>query len=293
LIESCERALSATQLRQPDNYRIKSLEQRLDGLNADKKQFEQRRDDWQRSRDTALRRSAELRRQNASNPFLDEETQGVAGELQSREQQYGVERNPEPNCAGTVGPEKEIAQARERVRHFEAEIAAVDTKIAAFQQSLTEAIVRGTSTFKPSDIDKAIRKLHADKRELEFRRDDWNIILNSALNRQAGERKPDITGRPVSSTAQLRVEPTMATKASKLNYRSELKRVISLQFARNPKASDLEICRALDADGAVELPASWKSGENRLFERAYKDPQKRRKVENTISRVRRDMRKST
>jgi chromosome segregation ATPase len=294
-IASCELALSATQLRQPDNYRIKSLEQRLEGLKADKKQFELRRDDWQRSQDTALRRSAELRRQNVSNPFFDEEIQGVAGELQSREQEYRVEpsANPEPNCAGTVGPEREIAQARERVRHFEAEIAAVDTKIAAFQQSLTEAIVRGTSTFKPRDIDKAIRKLHADKKELEFRRDDWNIILNSVLNRVAGERKPDIAGQPVSSIPPLRVEPTIASKAAKLNYRSELKRVISLQFARNPKASDLEICRALDADGAVELPASWTSGENRLFERAYKDPQKRRKLENTISRVRRDMRNST
>jgi hypothetical protein len=292
-ITSCERALSATHLRQPDNYRIKSLEQRLEGLKADKKQFELRRDDWQRSQETALRRSAELRRQNASNPFFDEETQGVAGKLQSREQQYRVERNPEPNCAGTVGPEKEIAQGRERVRHFEAEIAAVDTKIAAFQQSLTEAIVRGTSTFKPRDIDKAIRKLHADKKELEFRRDDWNIILNSVLNRLAGEGKVDIPRQPVSSVPQLPDAPTIASKAAKLNYRSELKRVISLQFARNPKASDLEICRALDADGAVELPASWTSGENRLFERAYKDPQKRRKLENTISRVRRDMRKST
>jgi len=294
-IASSELALTTTQLRQADKYRIKNLEKSLEALKADKKQFELRRDDWQHSRDTALTRSAELRRQNASNPFFDEETQGVAGELQAREQEYHTEPspNPEPNCAGTVGPEKEIAQARERVRHFEAEIAAVDTRIAAFQQSLTEAIVRGTSTFKPRDIDKAIRNLHAHKKELEFRRDDWNIILNNVLNRQMGERKPDIAGNPVSSTPQLRIEPAITSKAAKLNYRSELRRVISLQFARNPKASDLEICRALDADGAVELPVSWTSGENRLFERAYKDPQKRRKVENTISRVRRDMRKST
>lgn len=215
LIESCEGALSATQLRQPDNYRIKSLEQRLEGLKADKKQFEQRRDDWQRSQDTALRRSAELRRTDISNPFFDEEIQGVVGELPSREQKYREEPsvNPEPNCAGTIGPEKEIAQARERVRHFEAEIAAVDTKIAAFQQSLTEAIVRGTSTFKPRDIDRAIRKLHADRKELEFRRDDWNISLNSVLNRLAGERKPDIAGQSVSSAPQLPAVPTLASKA--------------------------------------------------------------------------------
>jgi predicted DNA-binding protein (UPF0251 family) len=198
LIVSCGRALSATQLRQPDNYRIKSLEQRLEGLKADKKQFELRRDDWQRSQETALRRSAELRRQNVSNSFFDEEVQGASGEFQSREQEYRVEpsANPEPNCAGTVGPEREIAQARERVRHFEAEIAAVDTKIAAFQQSLTEAIVHGTSTIKPRDIDKVIRKLHADKKDLEFRRDDWQLNLNTALSHLAGGIQQSVRKEP-------------------------------------------------------------------------------------------------
>ena len=91
------------------------------------------------------------------------------------EQNIGTQEQPRANSARgtTVEPDGEIAQAQERVRHFEAEIAAIDTKIAAFQQSLTQAIVSGTSTFKPRDIGKAISKLHADRKELELRRDDW------------------------------------------------------------------------------------------------------------------------
>jgi DNA-binding CsgD family transcriptional regulator len=71
------------------------------------------------------------------------------------------------------------------VRRFESEIAAIDTKIAAFQQSLTQAIVNGTYTFRPRDISKAISKLHADRKELELRRDDWQLMLQSALSRIA------------------------------------------------------------------------------------------------------------
>jgi DNA-binding CsgD family transcriptional regulator len=84
-----------------------------------------------------------------------------------------------------VSAQREVDQARERMRHFEAKIAAVETKITAFQQSLTQAIVQGTSTFRPREIDKAIGRLHNDKKELEFRRDDWQLNLTTALNRLA------------------------------------------------------------------------------------------------------------
>jgi DNA-binding CsgD family transcriptional regulator len=102
------------------------------------------------------------------------------------EPSVGVQKQPNPNSArGTIGADKEIAQAQDRVRRFESEIAAIDTKIAAFQQSLTQAIVNGTSTFRPRDISKAISKLHADRKELELRRDDWQLMLQSALSRIA------------------------------------------------------------------------------------------------------------
>ena len=56
-ITSCARALSATQAREPDPYRLKNLEHHLAGLNSDKTLFESRRDDWQLKLSTVLRSS--------------------------------------------------------------------------------------------------------------------------------------------------------------------------------------------------------------------------------------------
>jgi hypothetical protein len=217
-IDSCERAFSATQLRQPDNYRIKSLEQRLEGLKADKKQFEARRDEWQRSLDTALRRSAELRKQTISPSLSDQEIHlavAVDSERQPQREEYRGQSSvlPEPNCAGVIGPEREIAQARERVRFFEGRIAATDTNIAAFQQSLTHALVHGTSTFKPADIGKAIRKLHADRKELEFRRDDWQLNLSTALSRTADRGKQGIPDSQPLAAKDAKALAVTSTKA--------------------------------------------------------------------------------
>ena len=75
--------------------------------------------------------------------------------------------------------------------------------------------------------------------------------------------------------------------------RSELRRVISLQLAKNRSATDLEIIRALDADGEVEFPSKWKeNNQNRSFESAYrKDKQIRGRLQSTFSKVRSVMRK--
>jgi hypothetical protein len=54
--------------------------------------------------------------------------------------------------------------------------------------------------------------------------------------------------------------------------------------------TDLQVCRLFDKDGMVDLPESWKTGDNRSFEIAYKDPQHRPKIEKTISKVRTDLR---
>lgn len=81
-------------------------------------------------------------------------------------------------------------------------------------------------------------------------------------------------------------------KRAPLNYRSEIKRAILVQLTKQPRATDAEICRGLDADGAVEVPATWKNkpGDRRFFD-AYCDPRTRHKAEVLINKVRRDMRK--
>jgi hypothetical protein len=72
-----------------------------------------------------------------------------------------------------------------------------------------------------------------------------------------------------------------------LKFRSEIKRAILIQLTKNPSATDAEVCRGLDADGAVELPATWRSKPaDRHFFDAYSKPHTRHKIENVISRVR-------
>lgn len=90
------------------------------------------------------------------------------------------------------------------------------------------------------------------------------------------------------------IERKRSTKSGALlsEYRSELKRSILMQLTRKPNATDLEICRGLDAEGAVELPSSWKVRPgDRLFAEAYSNPHKKRRVEVAISKVRADLRK--
>ncbi len=76
-------------------------------------------------------------------------------------------------------------------------------------------------------------------------------------------------------------------------YRSAIRRAILIQLTQKPDATDIEVCRALDADGGVELLESWKrKPEDRLFVEVYLDPRRRNKIESLISKVRADLSKS-
>ncbi len=74
-------------------------------------------------------------------------------------------------------------------------------------------------------------------------------------------------------------------------YRSDVKRAILIQLTKRPQATDLEVCRGLDADGAADLPQAWKHGDNRSFVAAYRNTKVRSKIEKLISKVRADLRK--
>lgn len=66
---------------------------------------------------------------------------------------------------------------------------------------------------------------------------------------------------------------------------------MSLVLIIIPGATDLDICRRLDADGGVNLPLALTNGRrDRLFVSVYMDPQRRHRLEVTFSRVRKDMR---
>lgn len=89
--------------------------------------------------------------------------------------------NSQPGPDATV--RDEISQARERLQHFGAEIAAIDTKISACQQALATMLSQGGAAVRAQSIERGIRKLNTAKKELELRRDDWLLNLRSAERR--------------------------------------------------------------------------------------------------------------
>jgi hypothetical protein len=76
------------------------------------------------------------------------------------------------------------------------------------------------------------------------------------------------------------------------SYRSPLKRAVALHLTRSPNATDLELCRWLDDEGAVELPPNWAMKANRSYEAAYMVATIRKKMHVVFSKVRGDMRHS-
>lgn len=76
-----------------------------------------------------------------------------------------------------------------------------------------------------------------------------------------------------------------AGKAGVKKYRSDVKLAIRAALIRNRTATALEVCRAIDEEGAIDCP--WGSSE--MFEAAYKDKQFTNAIDKMISDVRKDM----
>lgn len=136
-----------------------------------------------------------------------------------------------------------------------------------------------------------------------LREDRWILFLKSTVKKVAGvayetlakrktssENKPKEEPRPSTKVPE-RTQPSRPTKPLMLKYRSGIKRAILGALTKNPTATDVEVCRLLDADGAEDLPAGWKTRkEDRSFFVAYASPRTKRKVEIAISKIRRDLR---
>jgi hypothetical protein len=139
------------------------------------------------------------------------------------------------------------------------------------------------------------------QRLLEAQGKMFVLSCHSDLERIADMAHVQLAKRPIRSGTP---SPEKSSKANagratgpnhkptaSLDYRSELKRAVSLILVIIPGATDLDICRRLDADGGVNLPSALtNAGRDRLFVAAYKDPQRRHRLEVTFSRVRKDMR---
>jgi hypothetical protein len=226
-----------------------------------------------------------------------------AAEIDAKSIEYMLAAAPDRAALNSVGGE--LVHARTQLRIFDAKIATIDMRIAGWERALSATRLRETDAYRIKTIEQRLTRCNADKKELETRQHHWQVSVNAALGRSAEFRevnKPDPSGsmsrlegrRGVRDQGQGEANSGLEQKLEKratLKYTSARKRAIALLLSLDPEASDLRICRQLDADGAVELPASWRTGDNRLFELAYKNPRHRRKIEITISKVRTDMRR--
>ena len=85
--------------------------------------------------------------------------------------------------------------------------------------------------------------------------------------------------------------PQPGKKGLLQKYRSSIKKVIAFRLSQDPDANDQQLCRWIDAEGAVELPPKWNKKGDRSFATAYKDKTIRRSIESMFSKVRADMRR--
>ncbi len=186
-----------------------------------------------------------------------------------------------------VAVQNEANDIRRRIRQFEAKIAAIETQIGALQQSMAQAIVQGKSTFRPADIQKAIRRLHEDKKELEFRRDDWQLNLNSVMSslkvtQDVSENRAVASATPSSPVSKSRKRRVPRMKAPCFAAAVAL-------LKKDPKLPLVEFCREMDFRAAqyssgqkYKPPVSWNA---RTFYDQY------RVRSNTVSRFLSEVRK--
>jgi hypothetical protein len=134
----------------------------------------------------------------------------------------------------------------------------------------------------------------ASKDKSAFQAGHISLLAQGAIKAARDDLKAGLTGSLKSAPEIVPISTIKGAVTGALlsRYRSEIKRAILTQLALNPKATDGEICRGLDADGSVELPSRWKSKvSDRGFFDAYSDTVRRHKVEVTISKVRKDLRR--
>jgi hypothetical protein len=118
---------------------------------------------------------------------------------------------------------------------------------------------------------------------------------HSDLEKIAGAAQVELAKRPIRSVTPEKSSEANAghvtTSKNKTTATLDYRSAVSLALVINPSATDIDICRRLDADGGVDLPSALSNaGCDRLFVSAYKDPRRRHRLEVTFSKVRKDLR---
>jgi hypothetical protein len=188
-----------------------------------------------------------------------------------------------------VAVQNEANDIRRRIRQFEAKIAAIETQIGALQQSMAQAIVQGKSTFRPGDIQRAIQRLHEDKKELEFRRDDWQLNLKSVMSSLKVTQQDVSENRPVASATLPSLPVSNSRKRRVPRVKAPCFAAAVALLKKDPELPLVEFCREMDFRAAqypsgqkYKPPVSWNA---RTFYDQY------RVRSNTVSRFLSEVRK--
>jgi len=192
---------------------------------------------------------------------------------------------------------REIIDTRARTRTLEAKIACLESRIEMAERSLGGMLTKETLAYRRHSVEQTLGRLKEDKRDFRSKLDEWQIRLNAALRRGEeithGGVAHNITPSAEHEQPTERVVKLSQKKAGvQVAYRSVLKRAIKALLIGDSKLKDLDICRDLDADGAVELPKEWIIHENRSFVLAYMNPHLKPRIHTAISKVRFDLRRT-
>ena len=146
--------------------------------------------------------------------------------------------------------------------------------------------------FFPAELGNIDWLLEELRTRLIARIEYWKSEALTYLNQQAEDQNARVLSSKPAVSPPSEQSKRSASRPLLIKYQSGLKRAILVELTKEPNATDLGVCRALDAEGSVELPKSWRRApEDRQFRKAYMDKFIKRKIEKAISKVRGDLRK--
>jgi hypothetical protein len=184
-------------------------------------------------------------------------------------------------------------------------MASIEARSKMAESALNGMLTAETPAYRRANVEQNLSMLKEQRKELRSSLDDWQVRLKVALRDVAGIEAPSISslnavtpdakesqvGRPRSNRAK-RIGGRQRPQSPQIApYRSEWKRAAKGLLIDDPQISVLRICRELD-NNTTKMPKKWVVGENRSFERAYKDPNLTQRINTAISKIRADLRKA-
>ena len=257
---------------------------------------------------TAQNPDSNLKEQDYGKWVKSQCIEGLEKELRTLELQRLVFQNQGPEVYAELTQEEQEEWLGEWLRDYEAELAAATTleekkKIQEKYEgprydAITERCIAQEAAElleKPASLQAGIDPAESEIPPWLAKRAEVNVRIR-IVERELNVRRNQELWKGEAASALARAQKPLKPPAKHLllTYRSQLKRAILVQLTQNPRATDLDICRGLDADGAVELPGNWKKvDKDSGFAHAYMDSNRRHKLEIEISKVRSDLRKRT